>query len=138
MEGRKQAGTVRVRIYKDKEVIMNTNKEELQETLDSFEFKLKLLMDRYAKADEIQDPIEAEEAFNKVKSLVSSELSRVEREAKIAIIKKDIRYHTLKARFQRTFLGGEEDARPTKLYVKTLKRQLATLTHQDTSKESKS
>jgi hypothetical protein len=41
-------------------------------------------------------------------------------------LEKDIKYHTLKAKYQRVFLGGEEDAKQTKRYVKTLKARLAT------------
>lgn len=42
-------------------------------------------------------------------------------------LEKDIKYHTLKARYQRMYLGGDEDALSTKRYVKTLKKRLKTL-----------
>lgn len=45
----------------------------------------------------------------------------VEEELKKVRLEKDIKYHTLKARYQRVFLGGEEDALPTKRYVRRLK-----------------
>jgi len=50
-----------------------------------------------------------------------------QREKQVTQLKADIRYHTLKAKYKRMFLGGDEDALPTKRYVKSLKRQLAAL-----------
>ena len=44
-----------------------------------------------------------------------------------AELKKDIRYHTLKARYERVFLHGEEKAMNTKRYVKSLKNRLTQL-----------
>lgn len=46
---------------------------------------------------------------------------------KIALVKKDIRYATLKARYQRIFLGGEKDALKTKRYKRKLVKRLAHL-----------
>lgn len=53
-----------------------------------------------------------------------------------ANLKSDIKYHTLKAKYQRVFLGGEESAIPTKRYVKKLKTRLRALQSNITKKET--
>jgi hypothetical protein len=50
---------------------------------------------------------------------------------RIQKLKDDIKYNTPKARYQRIYSGGEEDALPTKRYVKKLKAQLAHLTNKE-------
>lgn len=65
--------------------------------------------------------LDALEAFIKAHSLQEQKLHEIE------LLKKDIRYHTLKARWQRIYLGGEQTAVSTKRYVKQLKARLKQL-----------
>lgn len=51
----------------------------------------------------------------------------IEKKVRETELKKDIKYHTLKARWQRMYLGGNEDSQKTKRYVVSLKKQLAQL-----------
>lgn len=46
---------------------------------------------------------------------------------RIESLQQQIKYHTLKARLQRMYLGGDEDALKTKKHVKSLKRRLEAL-----------
>lgn len=68
--------------------------------------------------DRTQDSFQAQQnAMQAIDSLVQSEVRKV-------TLEKDIKYHTLKARYQRMFLGGETDAITTKKHVKRLKAAL--------------
>lgn len=71
---------------------------------------------------EIFDDDNYDRAENDLIDLITTTVEKAVKEQKL---KDDIRYHTLRAKYQRMFLGGEEDAKPTKAYVKKLKQQLA-------------
>lgn len=64
---------------------------------------------------------EGNTVVNGIIALFQTELEKRE-------LKKDIRYLTLKARWQRMYLGGEDDALLTKKRAKLLKQRLAVLT----------
>ncbi len=74
-----------------------------------------------------------------VNNIMQAITATIEAEVARAELKSDIKYNTLKARYQRMFLGGEEDALPTKRYVKRLKVKLAALqaTQQQEKEEKK-
>lgn len=86
--------------------------------------------------DEILDHIECKTCGNpfcdhviyaklEAKQAIQAELSKAEKCGELRLLKKDIKYNTLLARYKRVYLGGDEDALPIKRHVKQLKKRLA-------------
>lgn len=68
--------------------------------------------------------IDSERADKLIEENEAEFKAAIQNHVREAEIKHQIKYLTLKARYQRMFLGGEEDALKTKRYIKKLKSRL--------------
>ena len=107
---------------------MTTNKDSLREAIKQI-FVKNNMADEDDPMTEFNDVeyFDLEQVINDLGDYFTSHIEEAERSHEIELVKRDIRYHTLKARWQRMYLGGDKDALPTKRYVKRLRKKLEQL-----------